>query len=91
MRGSLLFRAIARRAALELDPARLQRVLARIASTYENPKAIAELYLRDPVLRADLEARTLDEQVVDFVLQRAKVREVPLSFDEVVRRARAVA
>lgn len=91
VRGSLLFRAIARRAALELDPARLQRVLARIASTYENPKAIAELYLRDPVLRADLEARTLDEQVVDFVLQRAKVRELPLSFDEVVRRARAVA
>lgn len=91
VRGSLIFRAIASRAGLAVDPARLRRVLARIASTYEDPKAIAELYLRDPALRADLEARTLDEQVVEFVAGQARVREVALGFDEVVRRARAVA
>lgn len=89
VRGSLLFRAIAQRAGLTLDPARLRRVLARIAATYEDPKAIAELYLRDPALRADLEARTLDEQVIDYVVSRAKIREQPLAFDELVRRARA--
>lgn len=91
VRGSLIFRAIAMRAGLTVDPARLRRLLARIASTYEDPKAVAELYLRDPALRADLEARTLDEQVIDVVLGQAQVRALELSFDEVLRRARGSA
>ncbi|MDW8479757.1 MAG: trigger factor [Xanthomonadales bacterium] len=55
-RGAVLLRRIARAAGIVApDPERLRRALARIASTYEDPKGAAELLLAHP--RAACRAR----------------------------------
>lgn len=80
----LLVGEVARRNALMLDPQRLNESLRLIASTYEEPKQVIDLYRNDPQLMSGLQNRVMEEQVIDWIAERAQHTEQPLSFQEAI-------
>lgn len=81
----LLVGEIARRNDLRLEPKRLNETLRLIASTYEEPEQVVELYRNDRQLMAGLQARVMEEQVIDWIAERAQHTEQPLSFSDAIR------
>lgn len=81
----LLVGEVARRNQLTLDPRRVTETLQLIASTYEEPQQVIELYRNDPQLMAGLQARVMEEQVIDWIADRAQHTEQKLSFGEAIR------
>ena len=76
---------IARKNELRLDRKRMGEMLAAIASTYEEPEKVIELYNSDPQLMQGLQNRVMEDQVAEWVADNAKSTDQELSFDEVMR------
>ncbi|HEX7325196.1 MAG TPA: trigger factor, partial [Rhodanobacteraceae bacterium] len=85
--AALLVGEIARQNNLVLDPARVRETMQLIASTYEDPSQVIELYRNDPNLMRGLQSRVMEEQVIDWIAERANATEVALGFAEVMRPA----
>ncbi|QWF18729.1 trigger factor [Lysobacter capsici] len=81
----LLVGEIARRNELRLEPKRVNETLRLIASTYEEPQQVIDLYRNDQQLMAGLQNRVMEEQVIDWIAERAQHTEQPLSFSEAIR------
>lgn len=81
----LLVGEVARRNELKLDPKRLNETLKLIASTYEEPQQVVELYRNDAQLMAGLQNRVMEEQVIDWIAERAQHTEQAMSFSEAIR------
>ena len=83
--AGLLVGEIARQNGLSLDPARVRETMQLIASTYEDPGQVIELYRTDPNLMRNLQNRVMEEQVIDWIAERANATEQKLSFADVMR------
>lgn len=82
---ALLVGVVARSNQLRLDAKRLNETLRLIASTYEDPEQVIELYRNDPQLMQGLQGRVMEEQVIDWIAERAQHTEQALSFQEAIR------
>jgi len=80
----LLVGEIARRNELRLDQRRVNETLRLIASTYEEPQQVIDLYRNDPQLMAGLQNRVMEEQVIDWIAERAQHTDQPLSFQDAI-------
>ena len=83
--AGFLLAELGRQNEVRLDSRRVSEALAMIASTYEEPEKVVELYTRDPQLMQGLQSRVLEDQVVEWVAGHAKLTEQSLSFNEVMR------
>ncbi|KAG9547327.1 hypothetical protein KCV01_g24088, partial [Aureobasidium melanogenum] len=83
--AALLMGEIARKNELRLDRKRMAEMLTAIASTYEEPEKVIELYNGDPQLMQGLQNRVMEDQVAEWVADNAKSTDQELSFDEVMR------
>lgn len=81
----LLVGEVARLNDLKLDPKRLNETLRLIASTYEEPQQVIEMYRNDPQLMSGLQNRVMEEQVIDWIAERAQHTEEKLSFQDAIR------
>lgn len=81
----LLVGEVARRNELRLDPARVNETLNLIASTYEEPQQVVDLYRQDPQLMQGLQGRVMEEQVIDWIAERASHTDQALPFAEAIR------
>lgn len=81
----LLVGEIARNNQLRLEPARLNETLNLIASTYEEPSQVIEMYRKDAQLMSGLQARVMEEQVIDWIAERAQHTVRTLTFQEAIR------
>jgi trigger factor len=87
--AGLLMGEIARKQSLVIDRKRVAEQLAAIASTYEEPEKVIELYNGDPQLMSGLQNRVMEDQVAEWVAEHAKTTQQDLSFDDVMRPANA--
>jgi trigger factor len=87
--AGLLMGEIARKQELKIDRKRVAEQLAAIASTYEEPEKVVELYNNDPQLMSGLQNRVMEDQVAEWVAEHATTTEQHLAFDEVMRPAGA--
>ncbi|CAM5587936.1 trigger factor [Rhodanobacter lindaniclasticus] len=87
--AGLLMGEIARKQELKIDRKRVAEQLAAIASTYEEPEKVIELYNGDPQLMSGLQNRVMEDQVAEWVAEHAKTTVQDLSFDDVMRPANA--
>jgi trigger factor len=63
-------------------PARFRVALGLlIGENYGDPEAVARVYRANRELMSQVETAVLEEQVVDWLLERAKVSDKPVSFD----------
>lgn len=83
--AGLLLSEIARQERMVLDGKRLNETMGLIASTYEDPQQVLELYRNDEKLMAGLRTRVMEDQVVEWIADHANVTELPASFSDVMR------
>ncbi|MDW2981498.1 MAG: trigger factor [Rhodanobacter sp.] len=87
--AGLLMGEIARKQEIKIDRKRVAEQLAAIASTYEEPEKVIELYNGDPQLMSGLQNRVMEDQVAEWVAEHANTTQLDLSFDDVMRPANA--
>jgi trigger factor len=83
----LLVNEIVRANELKLDQQRLQEALQQIASGYEQPQQAIQYYLQNRELMRSLEVQVMEDQVTEWLAERAKVTDKPMSFDQLMGRA----
>ena len=81
---ALLVGEVARRNELRLEQARLNETMRLIASTYEQPEQVIALYRNDPQLMQGLQNRVMEEQVIDWIAERAQHTEQAIGFQEAI-------
>jgi trigger factor len=67
---------------LKPDRARVQARLEELLAGYPNPDEARRAYQQNPEAMQQLESGTLEDQVVDWVLERAKITDKPMTFSE---------
>jgi trigger factor len=83
--AALLLGELARQNEIRLDGRRLSETLNLIASTYEDPSEVVELYRREPQLMQGLQSRVIEDQVIDWIADHADLTEQKLDFQDVMR------
>jgi len=82
--AGLLLRQIAQSNNLRVDNRKVTERIAKIASTYEEPEQVIELYRGNPQMMDNVRTAVLEDQVSEWVAENADTTEVSLSFDEVM-------
>lgn len=85
--AGVLIGELARQNDIRPDSRRVAEMLATIASTYEEPAQVVELYQRDPQLMGSLQNRVMEDQVAEWVAAHAQTSEQQLTFNEAMRQA----
>ena len=80
----LLIAEIVKEHRIELDHARVRTRVETIASTYQEPAAIVEWYYSDRERLSGIESLVFEDQVVDWILERARMTPEPTSFDRIL-------
>ena len=69
---------------IELDRDRVEAELDDLAASYEDAEEVKNYYRSNPGQMGMLEAMVLEDQVVDWVLENARVTDEKLSFDDIM-------
>lgn len=72
---------------LKVDQKRVREYIEDIASSYEHPEQVVHWYYNTPEQLRNVEGLVIEDQLVDLVLARAKVSEVPIAFNELMQTA----
>ena len=70
---------------IKLDPVRVMEHLQTVAASYEDADEVIRWYQQNPQAMDSVQGLVLEEQVVDWLLERAQVSDKPASFDEVMK------
>lgn len=80
----LLIAELIRRENIKVDPQRVNARLDELVGTYGDPAAMKRAYLQDADAMRQIEGLALEDQVVDWILKRARVTERRSSFRDVM-------
>ncbi len=84
VRGGLLLGELARQNGIAIDSAKVRQAIQTIAGTYEQPTEVMQMYYGNQQLLQQVENAVLEEQVVDWVVENAKVTSQEMTFQEVI-------
>lgn len=76
---------VARQNQLKVDGNKVRENIEMLAASYEEPSKVVDYYYSNPQARASVESMVLEQQVVDWIMEKATVIDEPSSFDELVR------
>ena len=80
----LVVAEIIREHGIELDHARVRARVETIASTFQEPAQVLDWYYSDRSRLAPIESLVFEEQVVEWVLEHARVTDEATSFDRIL-------
>ncbi|MDZ7663233.1 trigger factor [Thiohalophilus sp.] len=69
---------------LKVEPEAVKARIEEIAAPYEHPEEVVKWYQSDRQRLSEVESLVFEDQVVDWVLEQARVVEKPVSFDEIM-------
>ncbi len=81
----LLLSEVIRANELRPDPEKVRRTIEELAENYEDPEEVIQWYSSNPQQQEQIENSVLEDQAVEWILERARVTEEPLSFEELVK------
>jgi trigger factor len=87
VRAGLLMGELAAQNGIRADATRVREAIETVASTYEQPAEVVQLYYSNQQLMQQVESSVLEEQVVDWVLENAKVTPRDMKFQDVISEA----
>ena len=87
VRTGLLLGELARQNEIAIDGARVRETIEEIAQTYEEPREVVQMYYNDQRMLQSVENSVLENQVVDWVVNNAKVTDKPMGFQEAINAA----
>ncbi|MGC8521915.1 MAG: trigger factor [Steroidobacteraceae bacterium] len=67
---------------LQVDRERVEARLEDLIASYPDPQQARSAYRKSPEAMRQIESAVLEDQVIDWFLERAKVSEQPMSFQE---------
>ncbi len=87
VKAGLLMGELARQNQLRIDAGKVREAIETVANTYEQPAEVMQLYYGNQRLMEQVESSVLEEQVVDWVLENAKVTPRDMKFQDVIASA----
>ncbi|MGE5170277.1 MAG: trigger factor [Rudaea sp.] len=72
---------------LQAKPEQIRSLVTETAQTYEQPEAVVRWHYEKPERLRDFEAVVLEQNVVDWIVARAKVTDEPVAFDALMGRS----
>lgn len=84
VRLGLLIGEVMRAHNLQPRQDQVRKAIEEIAQSYEKPAEVIQWYLGNRERLADIETAVMEDNVVGWVLQNAKVVEAPVAFDELM-------
>jgi trigger factor len=69
---------------LQATPEQIKAQVQEFAQSYEDPQQVVKYYFSDRRRLSEVEALVLEENVVNYVLGKAKVTDKPVAFDELM-------
>lgn len=84
----LILGDLVRQEGLQAKPEQVKAMVQEIAQTYEQPDAVVRWHFEKPERLADFEAMAVEHNVVEWVLGKAKVKDVPTTFEALMEPAR---
>lgn len=81
---SLLIGEIIRNANIQVDQAQVQTRFEELAAQYPDQGQALQQYRANPQFRRQMEAAVLEDQVIDWLTQRAQVADKPSTFKEIM-------
>ncbi len=80
----LIIADIIRREQIKAEPAQIRQLVEAVARSYEQPQEVIKWYYSDRNRLAEVEALALEDEVVKWVLGKARVSEKQLPFDDLM-------
>lgn len=87
VRLGLLLAELVRSEGLNAQQQQIRKAIEEIAQSYERPAEVIQWYLGNRERLADIEAAVMEDNVVDWVLSRARTTETTVQFDELMGNA----
>ena len=87
VRLGLVLAELVKNEALQATPDQVKSHVEDLAQSYEKPAEVVRWYFADRSRLGEVEALVLEENVVNFVLGKAKVSDVDVPFDELMGNA----
>jgi trigger factor len=84
VRLGLLVGEVVRTHGLQPRPDQMRKLVEELAQSYEKPQEVINWYLSDRKRLAELEGTALEENVTRWVLEKARVVDAPVAFDELM-------
>jgi trigger factor len=81
----LLIAEIIKREKIQVDRERLNERLQDLVASYENPQEMIRAYQQQPEAMRQVEMLVLEEQVVDWLLSRARITDQPTTFKALMK------
>ena len=85
----LILGEIIKKHEMKVDAERVRAVIDDMAKSYEKPEDVVNWYYADQSRLNDVNQMVLEDQAVDWVIERAKVTDINLAFEEVMDRPQA--
>lgn len=82
----LIVSAIVDKNSLEANAEKVREAIEEMASTYQEPEEVINYYYSNEQQLSQIQNMVLEGQIVDFVLESAKVTDKTVSYDEAVKR-----
>jgi trigger factor len=81
----MLIREIVRQQGLSADPQQIRERVEFIASSYENTEEVVRWYYAERERLANVEQLVLEDQAVDWVVSRVRLRDEPTTFEALLK------
>ncbi len=84
VRDSVILAELAAQNGIKLDQQRVQAAIMDIASTYEQPEQVVELYTSNQQLLDNLSRSVLEDQVIDWIIDAADSKTEPMTLKQLM-------
>lgn len=84
----LLVGEIIKKESIKPDDDKVKEAIEQVAATYHEPEAVVQYYSSNREAKANIEAMVLEDQVVEYIVSKAKVEEEQTNYDELMQRLR---
>jgi trigger factor len=81
----LVLAEVVRQAGIQADPERVEAQIQDMASAYDEPEKVVQYYRQNPEMMQGVEAMAIEEQLVDHILEHAKVTDTETDFDTIMK------
>lgn len=83
----LILAELVKRNELGAKPEQVRALIEEQAQSYEDPSEVIRWFYSQPERLAEIEGLVVEDNVIDWALKNAKVKDVPVAFDELMGNA----
>jgi trigger factor len=85
----IAFSEIVRQYQLQAKPEKIRELVEEAAAEYENPEEVVLWFYEDPKRLEEFESRALEDELIHWVLSKARVEEKPMTVSEILEKGNA--